>query len=62
MTVELTLCIRHAAQVLGNLQAPTGDCHPKAVWFGERGVIQECDANRGMTPKILEYIQERTPK
>jgi len=58
--VELLLCVRHAAQVAGNLEAATGDCHPKAQWIGEKGIIQQCDARRGMNPKILEYIVEQS--
>lgn len=59
MIPTLTLCVKHGAQVAGNLEAPTGECNPKPQWFGEGGVIQECDARKGMTPKILEYIAEK---
>jgi hypothetical protein len=62
MSVELLLCVKHAAQVAGNLEAATGECHPKAQWFGVGGVIQECEARYGTNPKILEYIAEQTAK
>ena len=59
MTVELTLCVKHGLQVVRDYEAPVGDCEPKAQWFNDKGVVQECDARRGTTPKILEYFAQQ---
>lgn len=57
-TAQLTLCVKHGLQIVRDKQAPAGDCHPKAQWFGEKGIVQECDARNGTTPKILEYFTQ----
>ncbi len=56
MTVQLLLCTKHAIEVAANLKAPTAGCTPKPQWFGTGGIIQECEARSGPTPKILEYL------
>lgn len=56
MTVQLLLCVKHAVEVAANLEVPTEGCTPKPQWFGTDGVIQECEARLGPTPKILEYL------
>jgi hypothetical protein len=60
VSVQLLLCVRHATQVAANLEAPTHACFPKPQWFGQDGVIQECEARYGPNPKIIQYIAEQT--
>lgn len=62
MTVQLLLCVKHAVEVAANLGIPTDGCTPKPQWFNEWGLIQECEARSGPTPKILEYIDQETKK
>ncbi len=62
MSVQLLLCVKHAVEVAANLEAPTAGCQPKPQWFGTDGVIQECEARLGPTPKVLEFIDQETKK